>query len=171
MLGDAAAAGPLRKVTGPATSWRSRETRRRSSSLPLPAERSGYDGSRHGKDSRTYFARPAARAPGSPDVAALGDAMHGFLAADSTVQESDARLAMADRLMVRWGVAGPTSSRRPTEERQEIIIFQSQVPSCVCLYDEFAFRYSTSNQWPRTIVEMNESNLIAFAVPAGGRSN
>lgn len=46
---------------------------------------------------------------GSPDMAALGDAVHGFLAADSTSHESDARLAMAERLMTRWGVAGAMS--------------------------------------------------------------
>lgn len=43
---------------------------------------------------------------GSPNMAALGDAVHGFLAADSTKAELPKRREMAERLMMRWGVGG-----------------------------------------------------------------
>lgn len=43
---------------------------------------------------------------GSPEMAALGEAIHGFLAADSVKAELPRRLEMAERLMARWGVGG-----------------------------------------------------------------
>jgi len=43
---------------------------------------------------------------GSPDMAALGDAVHGFFAADSTGRDRPKRREMAERLMLRWGVGG-----------------------------------------------------------------
>jgi ATP-dependent exoDNAse (exonuclease V) beta subunit len=42
---------------------------------------------------------------GSPDMAALGEAMHGFLAADDDARSRGDRLAMAEALLRRWGVS------------------------------------------------------------------
>ena len=46
---------------------------------------------------------------GSPDMTALGDAVHGFLAADASRRDSVERLGLAERLMSRWGVGGSLS--------------------------------------------------------------
>lgn len=46
---------------------------------------------------------------GSPDMAALGDAVHGFLAADSSRRSREARQELAESLMRRWGVGGALS--------------------------------------------------------------
>ena len=46
---------------------------------------------------------------GSPDMAALGDAVHGFLAADASRRDGAERLGLAERLMTRWGVGGSLS--------------------------------------------------------------
>lgn len=43
---------------------------------------------------------------GSPDVVSLGNAVHGFLAADWPGTDRPARLAMATGLLSRWGVGG-----------------------------------------------------------------
>lgn len=47
---------------------------------------------------------------GQPDMASLGDAVHGFLAADSGRREMAARHKLAEMLMIRWGVIGALSS-------------------------------------------------------------
>lgn len=46
---------------------------------------------------------------GSHDMAALGDAVHGFLAADAIHCDGAERHDMAERLMIRWGVGGALS--------------------------------------------------------------
>lgn len=43
---------------------------------------------------------------GSPDMAALGDAVHGFFAADQGLRMPEARQRLAESLMRRWGVGG-----------------------------------------------------------------
>ncbi|MFZ1730564.1 MAG: UvrD-helicase domain-containing protein [Bacteroidota bacterium] len=43
---------------------------------------------------------------GKPDPAHLGSAIHGFLAVDQTGMYPDRRLAIAERLLHRWGVDG-----------------------------------------------------------------
>lgn len=48
---------------------------------------------------------------GSPDMAALGDAVHGFFAADRKEQDGEQRLEMAERLIMRWGVGGALAPR------------------------------------------------------------
>lgn len=63
---------------------------------------------------------------GSPDMAALGDAVHGFLAADSSKRQSDARLAMAERLMVRWGVGGSLSPADVVTAADRLATFVAQ---------------------------------------------
>jgi ATP-dependent exoDNAse (exonuclease V) beta subunit len=47
---------------------------------------------------------------GTPDMAALGDAVHGFLAADSIVRDAARRLDAAEKSMARWGVGGALSA-------------------------------------------------------------
>lgn len=46
---------------------------------------------------------------GSPEMAALGDAVHGFLAADIAGQDRTARRQMAAQFLIRWGVGGALS--------------------------------------------------------------
>lgn len=55
---------------------------------------------------QTVSLGPRLALTGSPDMAALGDAIHGFLAADPGKAELPKRQEMAERLMVRWGVGG-----------------------------------------------------------------
>lgn len=47
---------------------------------------------------------------GTPDMAALGDAVHGFLAADSVMRDDAVRLEAAETSMARWGVGGALSA-------------------------------------------------------------
>ena len=43
---------------------------------------------------------------GSPDMRLLGEALHGFLAADRTTRSAEQRFAMARDALDRWGVTG-----------------------------------------------------------------
>lgn len=47
---------------------------------------------------------------GSPEMSALGDAVHGFLAVDSSQRDRPARRQMAEQILIRWGVGGALSS-------------------------------------------------------------
>jgi ATP-dependent exoDNAse (exonuclease V) beta subunit len=47
---------------------------------------------------------------GSPDMSALGDAVHGFFAADAGWRVLAERERLVDALMARWGVAGALAS-------------------------------------------------------------
>ena len=43
---------------------------------------------------------------GNPDMRRLGEAVHGFLAADRTTRSTEQRFAMAKDVLERWGVGG-----------------------------------------------------------------
>ncbi|MBL4844683.1 MAG: UvrD-helicase domain-containing protein [Planctomycetes bacterium] len=66
---------------------------------PSAAQASGQAGALERLGSRL-------RLSGNPDMQALGQAVHGFLAADRPEFERELRLAIAERLLARWGVRG-----------------------------------------------------------------
>lgn len=85
-------------------------TARATGSVPLPYRLRPSGVVRKGDDKASIGERivlgPRLALTGSPDMSALGDAIHGFLAADSMVRERTSRAAMAESIMERWGVGG-----------------------------------------------------------------
>jgi ATP-dependent exoDNAse (exonuclease V) beta subunit len=67
---------------------------------------------------------------GTPDMAALGEAVHGFLAADDPAREAAAREAMAERLLRRWGVGALTAAQVVTAADRLWAWLRRRWPGC-----------------------------------------